>query len=200
MRLCHAILAAAAVLLSACSQSAPPDARAEPGRAQSGQVTGPLLLADSKALDAPVMLVQQGRNGDAVTWHTGDRVALTFKDGVLVATRGLGADLMTADVNNTRAMLTGRAMPAFYTRFHSHLDGTVETRFRSFQCEVAGREPETIKIGGRARDVTRIEERCLSPGLEVRNEFWRGADGTLWKTRQWVNEDSGYLMTQRLLR
>ncbi|TNF19055.1 MAG: hypothetical protein EP318_16455 [Rhodobacteraceae bacterium] len=184
-------------LLAACNPTAP-DVRSQITRAQLDQVKEPLLLAEIKQLGTAAGVTPLAQNGDVVTWQTGDRVTLSFRDGVLVGSRGLGQDLISADVGNTLVALRGGAA-GYYPKFHSYLDGEHQTQFRSFQCRITARAPETIEIFERRHATTRIEETCHSPGLEVVNRFWQGG-GIMWKSQQWVSPFVGYLLTERLVR
>ncbi len=188
------------MLLPACGNPQAVDLRSQLTPAQLEQVQQPLLLAEIEGINAMSTLIVKARNGEAVTWESGDRVSLTFRDGVLIGTRGLGDDLMSADVDNTLRMLAGRPMPEFYTRFQSRLDGEFQTAFRSFQCRRIAATPESITIVGRVHQTVRTDERCVSPGLEVTNSYWRDATGFQWKSRQWISENAGYLLSERLVR
>jgi hypothetical protein len=185
------------VLLAACSRPAP-DVRSQISRAQLNAVTEPLMLAELDGLGTAAGVTRVATNGDIVTWQTGDKVGLSFRSGVLVATRGLGQDLISADVSHTRAALRGERQ-GYYTKFHSYLDGEHQTRFRSFQCIVTARTAEQIVIFERVHATTKVEETCHSPGLRVDNAYWFG-DGIMWKSKQWVSPFAGYLLTERLVR
>jgi len=160
----------------------------------------PVLLAEIEALETAATLIHHSVNGSVVTWTTGDQVTLSFQDELLIATRGLGDDLMSADVANSIQMLRGKIESGHYPRFHSYLDGEYQTQYRSFQCKRGTAISETVTIFSRNHATTRIEEHCVSPGLEITNIYWRGTDGFLWKTRQWVSPTVGYVATEQLAR
>ncbi|MEX0317507.1 MAG: YjbF family lipoprotein [Ruegeria sp.] len=160
---------------------------------------GPLLLAELGDLETAATLAPSSRNGTVRTWASGDLVSLSFRQGVLVASRGLGHDLMSADVGGTLAMLEGQSA-GYYERFHTYLSGEYQTVHRAFQCQRSGTWAERIVIFDRPQDTTRVEESCVSPGLTLTNIYWRGPDGFWWKTRQWVSPGAGYLTTERLIR
>ena len=147
------------------------------------------------------MMRPSGRNGDVITWEAPDEVSISLAGGVLVATRGLGPDLMSAEVAQTRRMLAGAPMPARgYPRLHSYLDGENRPQFDSYLCREAGRRPETITLRGMTRQTVRVTERCTAPDIGFVNEYWIGADGLLWRSRQWIGPRLGYLETSRLHR
>lgn len=164
----------------------------------------PALYATLPALGTAALMRPSGRNGDVVTWRTPDRVSVSLHAGVVTATRGLGPDLMSAETTRARAALaeaTAGAPPgAGYPRIHGYLDGEHRVQFRSFFCQVRGRDRAVIEILGASREVIRITESCSDPDLAFTNTHWRGADGISWKSRQWVGPDLGYLHTERLVR
>ncbi|WP_171173376.1 YjbF family lipoprotein [Ruegeria sp. HKCCD8929] len=186
------------LLLAACAQKAP-HPRQVLTREGLNTSDDPLLLAELADLETAATLAPSSRNGAVRTWASGDRVSLSLRHGVLVASRGLGHDLMSADVGNTLDMLDGQTS-GYYERFHTYLDGEYQTLYRTFRCKRSGARAERIVIFDRPQDTTRIEEHCVSPGLKLTNIYWRGPDGFLWKTRQWVSPGAGYLTTERLIR
>lgn len=195
------LLGAAAQGLAACSDARrlatrnPLDLITQDALAEVKQ---PLLFASLDALGASATLAISGRNGDVTTWRAADGVALSLRGGVLVATRGLGNDLMSADAGGTRAMLQGGGGAGYYPRFHSYLDGEDQTAFRAFQCRETGRRAEQIAIAGRNWATLRISETCVSRGLKIENTFWRSGGLTV-RSRQWVSQSAGYVETQRLV-
>lgn len=200
-------LALALAGLAALAACAPPatitadDIRRRITRAQLDSLDAPLLLVDIPALGTAATMEIAGRNDGVVTWRTADNVHLSFRDGVLVATRGLTDDMMSADIGPVLAALDGAPGPGgYHERLLSRLDGTHRTVFRAFQCRITGRAPERIAIVGTAHAVTRITEHCVSPGREVTNLYWLGADGVMWKSRQWIGPRSGHVETERLVR
>ena len=52
---------------------------------QSGQE---LILVTVPSRDAAASLIRAGQNGDKVTWISPDGIGLTFRNGILIATRG----------------------------------------------------------------------------------------------------------------
>ena len=200
----------AMLLLAGCGELLPvgrgaPDPGAGsqigPGRAGIDRAGRPLLMARLPELGTQALMRPAGRNGDVVTWAAPDRVSISLAGGVLVATRGLGADLMSAEIAETRAMLAGAPMrDPGYARLHGYLDGEHRPQFDSFLCREAGRRPETITLRGMTRQTTRVTERCTAPEAGFVNEYWLGADGLVWKSRQWVGPAIGHLETARLHR
>lgn len=195
------VLAALSVL-AACGQPVAPDLRDTISRAQLDTVTTPLLLAEIPQRDAQATLIPWGENGAVTTWRTADVVSLSFVHGVVTGTRGLGDDLMSADVTGTLAALAAAAsQPAGpYPRYHSYLDGQVQTVFRSYLCDMQPAVAERIEIFGQSHDVLRRQETCNTVGETAQNTYWIGEDGYIWQSRQWLGSSLGYLATETLVR
>ena len=68
-----------------------------------GVATDPLILVDVEASDTYATLNQISQNGAYAIFFSGDQKTLTFTKGLLTATRGLGADLMSSDLAATSA-------------------------------------------------------------------------------------------------
>ena len=185
--------------LIACSQPAP-DARSGLSPAVLAATTQPLLLVEAENIGASALLNQHARRDGTIDWRTGDNVSITLNRGVVIATRGFGDDLMSADVDQTLAMLQNRPTAQDYPRFLSRLDGEYQTEFESFLCRRTGQDGETLNSYGRLRQTVKITELCRNPGGSFENTYWVGSDGTMWKSRQWVSPDIQYVETELLVR
>ncbi|WP_420569048.1 YjbF family lipoprotein [Thalassovita sp.] len=188
------------LLLAACAAPKPVrvDVNQIVTRAQLDQVTSPLIAASLTGPGTFATLAPVGVNGDVVTWRSADQITLSLKQGVIVATRGLGQDLMAADVEGTLRMIAGASEP--YTRIQTYLDGEYQTQFRAFTCRTEGSAPEQIEIVEQTHQTRRIEESCFSPGTRIANTFWVDAGGTIWKSRQWIGPGLGYMETDLLVK
>jgi len=151
----------------------------------------PLMVARVASRNAVGGLSVAGRNRGFVTWQTGDGISLTLKSGVLVSTRGLGADLMSADIAEVvAAVQTGNGTAR---RVHRYLDGENQLRPLTFVCDIETTGSETISVLGAARAVRQVTETCTSPDLIFTKIYWIGRDGLTWKARQFIGVDIGYI-------
>lgn len=140
------------------------------------------------ARDARAVLGPVAQRDDIIVWQTLDGISLAFRNGVLVGTRGLGHDLMSADVSGTVAMLQGAGGGGYYPQFRSYVDGENRTVFRSYQCR---------RSGG---DGARITETCVSPEETVENVYWLDGGGGVIGTRQWIGPELEYMETRLVVR
>lgn len=187
--------------LGACSPAGQTadEIRSRLSRAQLDTFGEPLLLAGVADLGTAATLIPAERQGGVETWETGDGVQLSFRDGVIVATRGLGFDLMSADADAAIAAIGGSGSPE-YDRFASYLDGNEQVVLTALRCRITGRAADPVTIVGDTHDTIRVEEQCFTPDSDYRNLYWIDRDGTIWRSRQWIGPGAGTLTTDLLIR
>lgn len=172
------------------------------------RVTGALDLTGQVAAQAPqpvgperlrVTLPQRGasatlapvaRNGDVTVWQTRDGITLSFRDGLLIGTRGLGDDLMSADVEGTRAMLRAPATDLYHLHVRTYLGGEDQTLYRRYHCRETGRADSDPGMAGETR---RIEMTCAGPDGALTNIYWIDPSGGIVRSRQWISPAVGYM-------
>jgi len=160
----------------------------------------PLLLAEIENRKAFATLTVVGRNGAYRTWRTGDGVGLNFRGDLLTGTRGLGVDLLTADVTQVAtALLPGG--PDSALRIHHYLDGEGHEAVLQFVCRYDRRGKAPIEIVGTTHATNLIVEQCVGDSVKFENRYWIGSpDGVLWQSRQWVSANVGTIVLQYLVR
>ncbi|MDO8881459.1 MAG: YjbF family lipoprotein [Pseudotabrizicola sp.] len=158
------------------------------------QVETPVLLAtiDSRGQQALLGEVQQ--NQGVATWSTLDDVTVSFRNGVIVATRGLGNDLMASDG------LAVSRQAGTKSRIYTHLDGEDKSVRRRFSCNVLPRGSEVIEIVEVSYTTLRVSENCSADGAVFQNDYWFSSDQKIRKSRQWISDDVGYLTVEDLRR
>ncbi|HMO70123.1 MAG TPA: YjbF family lipoprotein [Paracoccaceae bacterium] len=177
-------LAPFAVALCACVPVDVPGLAPQPAEPA---LTGPERIeARIPSRGAVATLGPVGRNGDTVTWTTADGVTLALAGGVLVATRGLGPDLMGAEVGPLRAALAGRGAAGLLPRRHAYLDGENRVATLELPCRLAMAAPAAADAGLR-----RMEETCAGAGQSFVNSYWIGAGGSVVRSVQWIGPEVG---------
>lgn len=154
-------------------------------------VRQPLALVTVERNDALATITIDARNDDVVDWRSFDGVGLSLRRGILVGTRGLGADVMTIDVDETLDALAGHATRT--TRVHRRLDGQFQLQPRAYVCTVERGGYEAVETLGRTLRLRRITESCTGTEQEFENTYWIGAGETVWVSRQWVSPQIGLL-------
>jgi hypothetical protein len=149
----------------------------------------PILRAVIAARGADALLTISDDKGDVVTWATTDGTSFSLRNGVLIQTRGLGPDLMSAQVP-TVGML-GQNGGTHQRQYYFLGPGDAQSR-RSYECTVTVNGRETVTIYGRAHSVTHVTESCVRTQDTIKNEFWiEGA--TIRKSRQFASGLTGFI-------
>jgi len=168
-------------------------------RAQLKGVKGPLMLANLEDRGAYASLSLSGENNGVRTFVTRDRISLSLRKGVVLATRGLGGDLMSADVSGTEAAIKGRSK--HYQRRLQWLDSQDQTQTQVYTCRMAKVGGETITILGTRFSTRHLRESCTSDRASYKNDYWIGTSRpVIWQSRQWLGPDTGYIAMQVLIK
>ncbi len=158
----------------------------------------PLLLISVESRNAHATLSPVGENRGIITWATADGVSLSFDHGILVATRGLGPDLIAANISTVLPVL--RSASGTTLRIHDYLDGEDQIRQHEFQCSYHSEGRETLNIYGMVIAANHVVESCNSPDQTMVNHYWISGHGRIWQSRQWVAAGLGYAFIQQLSR
>lgn len=154
-----------------------------------------IMLASVIAREATAVLIKAGTNGSKVTWISPDGISLTFDTGVLVASRGLGDDLMGA---NVAGVVSSFENATSYMRTHDYMNGLNQIETETFACSQSKDRTESLTIYDRTYETDVFVETCEDGNDGFINTFWRSRDGVIWQARQWVSDDVGYVGYQRL--
>lgn len=144
----------------------------------------PIRFVSIEKFGATAPLAELSRNGDVTVFASQDGVQFALRDGVLIATRGLAVDLMSAAAPSAATLRRGTGA---HGRAYFTLDGTNATVRADFRCtlETAGRE--TLQIIGLTVPTTLVVERCSGGGASFENRFWFDDRGRIRNARQWIN-------------
>ncbi len=188
----HYIVCLAALI--GCAPSPDQDAsriRAALTPARIAAIDVPMILVEAPGVGVAATLLQVGRNGDVSTWQTRDGVQLSLLDGVIVASRGLGHDVMSADVSGVQRALVRRG--GAYQRVWSEPDGDFGLVYHTQDCvlAVSGRRSNDGPTG--PATVLRMVETCDGPDGGIRSIYDIGPDGFIWGSQQWLTPEIGLL-------
>lgn len=123
-------------------------------------------------------------NAEVDTFLTTDGLSLSTQDGIVVATRGFGFDLMIADISRMRAALTGDVSHG--GRLHTYLDGQNHTVQLQFVCNYQWAGP------------FRVLEKCKSDLHGFENTYDLDPDGRITASQQWISPEIGSVLIERL--
>lgn len=129
------------------------------------------------------MFVLAGKVGDDLVWLGGRQLAITTRHGRIVRTAGFAQNLSGFQVG------AGSSTQNYSGRENFLYDYAENSRFGvAVTCAAEDVGPERIVIIGAPHDTRHIVETCSAEQVDwhFRNEFWRDASGTIWKSEQTV--------------
>ncbi len=135
--------------------------------------------------------------GEITTWSADDGSSLSLRNGLLIATRGLPGNLISASVPAHE----GIAGPAQGGERSYHLrNGDNQERTVTLACEINDLGAQELEIYERHYNTRHLQERCEGPGQTVViNEYWVDSRSQkVWKSRQWAGPANGYLRIRDL--
>jgi len=164
-------------------------------RAQLEAAGKPVLLATSQTLGQTSFLGIADAKGDVITWKTPDGATFSQRNGVLIQTRGLGSDLMSAQAPSVGQLLqTGST----YQRVYYFLGDDDQGTRRTYDCTTAIVGKETIQVLGRNHSAMHVTETCERTLGKLTNDFWIEGQ-TIRQSRQWVSGRIGSVDFQRVI-
>ncbi len=136
-------------------------------------------------------LLLQNTLGDVKTWITADNISISTRHGVIIATRGITPDLISADVSESLALLrsgkNGRA-----SRMMSYLDGEGRIVTHSYKCNVTNKGDDAITASEKSIPVWSMEEVCYGLDDRFTNLYWVArSSGEIIQARQRINREIG---------
>lgn len=156
-------------------------------RAALQELGEPLILVVLESTQQAAILRQTQTHNGYTSWITVDGASIVMRNGLLTATRGLGADLMSADVSDTENLLRhlreGQA-----DRLYVTLDAQFQERTERFTCQISAHGTERIDILGTEFTARHMRETCTGSDKRFVNAYWMDARGQFLRTRQWVGQ------------
>lgn len=191
----------AAVRENVAARTAPRTERPPLTRAALDTVEGEFIEVTIENDDALAYLFMQLRRQDdqpgrITVWRTEDNVTLTERNGVLIATRGLGGDLLSSavQVTGTRPGPAGSGQKVLQIAARDNKAVQI-----AMACDLTDLGPETIVIVERRHATRHLRERCEGGGGTVVNDYWTDTgSGIVWQSRQWAGPYVGYVRMRQL--
>lgn len=156
----------------------------------SAALAGPAMRVEIPSRAANAVLSRVAVNDDVETWLAVDNISLSFRQGVLVASRGLGFDLMGADAQGTLDAIAGQG-DEIYRHQMRYLTGDHHSTYLAAGCRIQIIGTEDVQ----GQPLQRLEEKCRARNNIFTNIFWQDASGMIVQSRQWVSPEIGYLRT-----
>lgn len=197
--LAQAALAQAGIGKPAAPAAAPaaPDPVAVAAARKALEEAGtPLYIIQAKALGFATYFGKLGQNGDVVTWSTKDYTTVALRDGMVVATRGFGPDILSAEAPTTAQVRAGTGTTQ---RRYVYLDAADQRVEMAFDCTLTVAGTETITLVGKGYSARRVDEACSGQQGSFVNSFWFDKEAKLRQSSQLLAPGIANLMLQRII-
>lgn len=166
-------------------------------RANLDGATTPIMLARIEGNGTTALLGPVATNHDTRTWSSADGATLSLTGGFLVATRGLGGDMLSADTKPLAAALS--AGGGSYARVYEHLDGENQVVETSLSCQLTAQGTQVIEVVEKRYSTQFYQEVCTSGSGTATNQYWvEPGTGLVRQSRQWVSPSIGMLFLQQV--
>lgn len=156
-----------------------------------------LAIAVVENRNSFTFLTEIAENGAYSTWGSPDRRTITEKQGMISATRGLGADLMSANLDESLALVQARRAGTV-SRSHVYLDGENAEVTLHLSCTIDATGNQNLAIGEIKTSTTTVRERCKGGGQAFENTYQVAPTGRIVQSRQWLGPQNGYFTVQKL--
>ncbi len=153
----------------AAPQPAPTPAQIAASRQMLEAAGVPLYIIQDTDLHLSAFFGKLGQNGDVVTWATPDHLSVSLRDGMVVATRGLGPDIMSSSGPTTAQVARGHGQTQ---RSYTYLDTADQSLRYDFTCQLSLAGTETITLIGKPYKTRRIDESCHGSHGDFTNIYW----------------------------
>lgn len=156
----------------------------------------PIYLVAYGTLKYKNLMAPYGQNGTVQTWASQDYETISLRDGMLVATRGFGGDLMSSAGPTMAQIRTARGTTQ---RQNYYLDGADQPRVFQYTCVLAPAGDESIVILGKTHATRKVTETCSGNSTGFVNEYWFQGGTFLRQSRQLVAPETDTLLMQRVI-
>lgn len=159
----------------------------------AAQTKQPLVLIDFPAKQSNALIIEIGRNGPVQTYATSARQTVSLENGLARGSRGLGGDLMSADLGRLPQLIAQRRGGIIHRELR-FLDGEDVTVRYHFSCKLeVGRTSGTPRTTAMTEDCTQIN------GLtNFINTYEVNGNGRVLKSKQWFGPTLGDAVIQQI--
>jgi hypothetical protein len=156
----------------------------------------PLLFIEKESGQNGTLALYPGSN-TLETWLGADGATVSLNNGELVATRGLGNDLMGSIVPRATTLKERLGNP--YTKTMRFLTADDQNDDLILECTVRQfHKSEEIVIFEKSHEVLKYFETCKTENYALENLFWQNAEGLTIMSKQFHSPSVGQLLIMRL--
>ncbi len=172
------------------------DARTLITRKQIDEANIPVLFVELETGQNGTLTPYPGE-GIGNTWLGADGATITFDNGILKASRGMGDDVMGGiSFMPSWGSIDGSKN---YTKKLSYLSGNNKLYIQKFDCKIIKTSKKiNVKIWEVIFKVNKFEEICFWNDKIIKNIFYLDNENIVRRSRQYHSESLGYIVTERL--
>lgn len=163
-------------------------------RADLAAQGGPVMRMKVASRGIDTFLVRYQQSGPISVWTDGGGTTFTFRNGVLIESRGAGGDLMSSAAPTPGQLSGGGTHPRIY--FVASDEDRNERRDYSCTAVVTG--AETLVVQGQSHATRHVTETCSRTIGRFTNEYWFEG-GTIRKSKEWLSPSVGYVVFERII-
>lgn len=153
----------------------------------------PIIALSSPDTTKKATLVALGNNKEKLTWVSADGISLSFKDGILIATRGYSQDLIAIKNSATSKMFGKKQLK--YKKVYRYLNGENAYQDFRFSCTISPLKNYKTSILEIELIVTRYLESCKAGNQNHVNRFYVLPNTNIvLKSEQWVSPNNGSIV------
>ena len=160
---------------------------------KSGQ---PIYLVSVADLGYANLMAPYGQNGAVQTWASTTYESVSMRDGIVVATRGFGPDMMTSVAPDAAQVARGVGS---FQRSYYYLDGADQTTLVSYTCTYAQSGSETVVVLGKGNATRKVTESCAGPVSPFENAYWFDGSGKMRQSDQRLAPGLKAMRLQRVI-
>ena len=156
----------------------------------------PLLFIEKESGQNGTLALYPGSN-TLETWLGADGATVSLNNGELVATRGLGNDLMGSIVPRVKTLK--QRLGNSYTKTMRFLTADDQNDDLSLECTMkVFHTSEEIVIFEKIYEVLKYFETCKNENYALENLFWQNSEGLTMMSKQFHSPSVGQLLIMRL--
>lgn len=163
-------------------------------RAELAALGGPVMRLRVASRGIDTFLVRYQQSGAISVWTDGSGTTFTFRNGVLIESRGAGGDLMSSSAPSPGQIAGGGSYPRVY-----FVNGSEDrNERRDYICTPATVGAETLVIFGHSHATRHVSETCTRSQGRFTNQYWFEG-GAIRKSREWLSPSVGYVEFERVV-
>lgn len=128
-------------------------------------------------------------------WRGSDGTQLVLRDGIVVGTRGIGGDIISADASATAQAVRG-ARAGNGERRYFISNGDFSDTEVILSCDIDNLGRETTQVVHLTYTTVHLRETCIGgqgDRVRIENDYWvQPGSGVVRRSKQWVGPLTGY--------